>query len=382
MDVHKSFFSPYLAALSHNFAALMPEDLEYCYFPNSGAEAVEGAIKMAYKYHDGARQCLLHADISFHGKLLGAASVTGSPELDFRFPRISHTHAFIYDDFASVLKLTHQLRKKDGESDIYAIILEPMNASSLRQCSSEFLKRLRELCSREKIVLIFDEVYTGWGKTGELFYFMKHGVVPDILTTAKSIGGGKATMAGYIARKPIFLKAYGNLKDATLHSTTYYGFGEENATAIEAINIIVEEDYPAKARRIFDRLFPQLLRLKEKYPLLVEDVRGCGALCGMLFHGGSGFWSTAARLVPSKLFKDDWFMRKLVTSSVINDLYNSHGILTYFGSNREIPLVICPALIVEDAELDYFVRALDATLAKGLSKLVFQLARNKWKKAG
>lgn len=378
MEVHKSFFSPYLAALSRNFAELMPGDLDYCYFPNSGSEAVEGAIKTAYKYHGGAREHLLHADISFHGKLLGAASVTGSPELDFRFPQIPHTSAFTYDDFASVERLVSQLRKPNGESNVYAVILEPMNASSLRQSSEYFLRSLRRLCDQEGIVLIFDEVYTGWAKTGHLFYFMKHGVVPDILTTAKSIGGGKATLAGYVVRKPIFLKAFGNLNDATLHSTTYYGFGQENATAIEAINIIVEEDYPAKARRIFERLFPQLIALKGKYSPVIEDVRGCGALCGILLRAPGGLWNAATKLIPSKMFKDERFTNKLVTSAVISDLYDSHSILTYFGSNREIPLMICPPLITEDPEIDYFVRSLDNTLAKGVTSLTMQFAKRKF----
>ena len=70
MEVHKTIFSPYVAALSHNIAELLPEDLDYSFFCNSGAEAVEGAIKLAYKYHDGKRKIILHSDISFHGKLL------------------------------------------------------------------------------------------------------------------------------------------------------------------------------------------------------------------------------------------------------------------------------------------------------------------------
>jgi putrescine aminotransferase len=378
MDVHKSFFSPYLAALSKNLADLMPANLNYCYFPNSGSEAVEGAIKTAFKYHGGAREHLLYADISFHGKLLGSASVTGSPELDFRFPTISNTNAFVYDDFASVEQLVGRLRKPNGESNVYAIIVEPMSASSLRQCSEQFLRDLRHLCDREGILLIFDEVYTGWGKTGQLFYFMKHEIVPDIVTTAKSIGGGKATLAAYVTRGPVFLKAFGNLNDATLHSTTYYGFGEENATAIEAINIIVDEDYPAKARRIFERLFPQLIGLKERYPAVIEDVRGSGALCGILLRAPGGLWNAAAKFIPSKMFKDERFSKKLMTSAVISDLYDSHGILTYFGSNREIPLMICPPLIIDDQEIDYFVRALDNTLSKGTVSLAMQFAKRKF----
>ena len=80
MEVHKTIFSPYLAALSHNIAQLLPKDLDYSFFCNSGAEAVEGAMKLAYKYHDGSRKTILHSDISFHGKLLGSASITASKE--------------------------------------------------------------------------------------------------------------------------------------------------------------------------------------------------------------------------------------------------------------------------------------------------------------
>jgi len=191
MEVHKNFFSPYVAALSHNVAQLLPGDLDVCYFPNSGAESVEGAMKLAYKYHGGRRSHVLHADISFHGKLFGSASVTGSPELHFRFPQIPGTAAFAYDDLESVRELVGRLRQPNGESDVYAVLIEPLNASSLRACSERFLVELRRLCEREDIVLIFDEVYTGWAKTGELFYFMRYPVVPDVLTMAKSFGAGK-----------------------------------------------------------------------------------------------------------------------------------------------------------------------------------------------
>ena len=104
MEVHKTFFSPYLAALSHNVAELLPGDLNISYFPNSGGEAVEGALKMAYKFHNGNRKFVLHSDISFHGKLLGAASLTGSPELDFKFPQIPNVESFEYNNINSLKK--------------------------------------------------------------------------------------------------------------------------------------------------------------------------------------------------------------------------------------------------------------------------------------
>ena len=130
LEVHKNFFSPYIAGLSANVASLLPEDLNVCYFPNSGAEAVEGAIKMAYKYHQGKREHILCSDISFHGKLMGAASVTKSPEVGFQFPQIPGVEGFEYGNIASVKDLVSRLRV-GSKSNIYAIIVEPFSASSL-----------------------------------------------------------------------------------------------------------------------------------------------------------------------------------------------------------------------------------------------------------
>jgi len=87
MEVHKTYFSPYVAALGHNLAQLLPDDLNMSFLPNSGAEAVEGAVKLAYKYHGGKRHRIIRADIAFHGKLLGSGGLTGTPDR-FRFPEI------------------------------------------------------------------------------------------------------------------------------------------------------------------------------------------------------------------------------------------------------------------------------------------------------
>jgi len=378
MEVHKNFLSPYIAGLSHNIAKLLPEDLNISFFCNSGAEAVEGAVKLAYKYHDGNRKHILHADISFHGKLLGTAGLTGSPELVYNFPTIPNIESFEYNNIDSLKEVVSKFRKPDGKSDIYAIILEPFSASSLRECSEEFLKELREICSREGIILIFDEVYTGWAKTGELFNFIGKGVVPDIVTFSKSFGGGKSSISGYTTRTPFFRKAYDNLNDATLHSTTFSGFGEECITAIEAINIIVEDDYVGKSKRIHQCLSNGLKSLKEKYPDLINEVRGSGALNGIILNSDiNPFIESLISFLPAKVFKDKRFLSKLVTGSVISELFSSHNILTYFGDNREITLIISPSLIVTDEELVRFLDALDKTLAIGKRKLILNFLKQK-----
>lgn len=379
MEVHKNFLSQYIAGLSHNIGQLLPEDLDISYFCNSGAEAVEGAVKLAYKYHDGNRKYVLHSDISFHGKLLGAAGLTGSPELDFKFPTIPNAESFTYNNIDSVKDIVSKIRKSNGESDIYAIVLEPFNASTLRECSAEFLKELRKICDSEGIVLVFDEVYTGWAKTGELFNFIKKGVVPDIVTFAKSFGGGKSSISGFTTRTPFYRKAYDNLNDATLHSTTFNGFGEECITAIEAINIIVEDDYVGRSKRIHQRLSSGLKNLHGKYPDLIDEVRGSGALNGVILNKNiNPIIKSAISFLPAKVFKDERFMAKLITGSVISELFNTHNILTFYGSNMEIPLIVSPSLIITDEEIDRFLDALDKTLAIGKHKLILNFIKQKY----
>lgn len=377
MEVHKAFFSPYLAALSHNVAELLPGDLSISYFPNSGAEANEGAVKMAYKYHGGERNTILRADISFHGKTLGAGSLTGSAENHFPFPGLPNIVVYPYGDIDAVRAAVEASRRSDGSSDVYAILAEPFSASSLRRWSEPALRELRELCTAEGIILIFDEIYTGWGKTGTLFYFLRYpGLIPDILTYSKSLGGGKASISGYTAREPVFRTAYDRMADVILHSTTYYGFGEETATAIEAVNVVVEDDYPARARAIEAVLAPGLERIRKTYPDTVDRVAGVGSLHGVFLCGGPKLLSLAAKLVPG-FASDRQFGTKLITLSVIAHLYREHKIMTYYSPNVENPLVVAPTLVIEPAELEYFLGALEATLALGLRRLLTSFVREK-----
>jgi putrescine aminotransferase len=377
MEVHKAFFSPYLGALSHNVAALLPGDLSVSYFPNSGAEANEGAIKMAFKYHGGTRQKIMRADISFHGKTLGAGSLTGSTENAFRFPGLPGILVYPYGDPGAVREAVAAHRTATGECDVYAILVEPFSASTLRGWSEKALREVRRICDDEGIILIFDEIYTGWGKTGSLFYFTRHeGLVPDILTYSKSLGGGKASISGYTAREPVFRQAYDRLTDVILHSTTYYGFGEETATAIEAVNVVVNDDYPARARELERMLAPGLERIRKTYPDTVNAISGVGALHGVFLGGGPKILDMAAKLAPG-FSGDPQFRTKLITLSVIAHLYREHGVMTYYSPNGENPLMVAPSLVAGPAEVEYFLDALDATLAKGLPRLLTGFVREK-----
>ncbi|WP_433089978.1 aspartate aminotransferase family protein [Dactylosporangium sp. CA-052675] len=373
MEVHKTYFSPYLAALGHNLAQLLPGDLNMSFLPNSGAEAVEGAVKLAYKYHGGRRRTILRADIGFHGKLLGSGGLTGQPHFDF--PTIPGIATFTYGDVDSV-----RAAIREHAGDVYALIVEPFSASTMSWCDEGFLREVRRLCTEHEIVLIFDEIYTGWGKTGELFYFMRYdGLVPDVLTTSKAFGGGKSSISAFVAREKIFRKAYDNLGDALLQSTstTYYGFGEECATAIEAINVVVEDDYPARARAIGRVLEPGLQGLAKQYPDAVSHVAGAGALWGVFIDGGPALLDLVARLAPGGMNKDPRFKTKLITCAVINALYRDHDIFAYYTLNGRNPLVLGPSLVTDLDDVQRGVDALGKVLDQGLTRLVTRFIAQK-----
>lgn len=389
MEVHKNYFSPYMAVLSHNFANVMPGDLQYSYFPNSGSEAVEGAVKMAYKYHEGKRKTILVSDISFHGKLLGAASFTKSPELHFEFPQVQNVDNFRYGSIDSLEAMV-----KEKSADYFAILVEPFSASSLLELSDEFLISLREICTKYDIVLIYDEVYTGWAKTGSLMNFMrtcnvddgyvdkKHdecclNKTPDILVSAKTLGGGKASISGYIASKKIFKKAYDNLKDATLHSTTYYGLGEESVTAIEAINTVVQENYSKISLNRGKIIKDRLNELEEKFPNLIIETRGKGLIQGLIFNAEIKILEPFIKILPKSISSDEQFVQKLLTGSIISYLYDNFGLLTYYGSNQEIVFKIAPSSTISEEDIDYLFESLVKTLEKGWVKIIGSFVNRK-----
>jgi putrescine aminotransferase len=263
---------------------------------------------------------------------------------------------------------------------VYAILVEPFSASTMRHCSERFLRELRELCDDEDIVLLFDEIYTGWGKTGSLFYFMRYpDLVPDLLTTSKSFGGGKSSISALVAREPVFRRACGSLTDALAHSATtaYHGFGEETATALEAVRIAIDDDYPARAREIERRLGGGLRRLAKRHPDVITEVCGAGALFGVFLDGGPKMLDLVARLAPGGFRHDPNFRTKLITCAVVDALYRDHDVYTYYTLNGRNPLVAAPSLVATPEDIQRFLHALDDTLSRGMTRLLVRFVRQK-----
>ena len=367
MEIHKNFFSQYSAVLSHNLAQILPSSLRYSYFCNSGAEAVDGAIKLAYKYYNGKRKLILHSDISFHGKLLGSLSISNYKESEFVFPKINFGLKYKFNNTKSLEKIV-----KKNKSNIFAIIIEPFSASTYRHNSLEFLIAAKKLCKKYNIKLIFDEIYTGFGKTVDMFCFTKHRVIPDILIVSKSFGGGKSSISAYSTNKDTLVRSYGNLNDALLHTTTYNGFGEECITAIESINHLVKKKLFLRGAHIEKKLKPEFIKLVTAHSTKIKEYRGFGTMHGLIFHNDFEKLKIIQKYLKFSVLKDKKFLDKLLASALLDELFRKYGILATLKFNQEVILCIEPSLIVTDKELNYCVKSINSLLEQDFKKLILK----------
>ena len=378
MEVNKLFFNPYQGALAHNIASLLKNKLKYSFFCNSGSEAIDGAIKIAYKYHNKSRQTILCSDIAYHGKLIGAGSLTNKRNY-YDFPSINGVKRFRYNDIESVKKLIEDSKNSKNTSDIYAIFIEPYSASNLRACSDEFLRELRVICSNEKIILVFDEIFTGWYKTGPLFNFMRSGIYPDVLTVSKAFGGGKSSISAYISTQELFIKSYGKPSESQLHSSTYNGFAEECATALKAIEILERDDYGLKVKTFEKAAINRFNYLLDKYPDLITNYESHGGI--HTFSIATTYYDKVMNFLPptiSQFRKARNLTQRIIALVFCDLLLDKYNVHTVFGGNKEIKIALMPSLTIKDVELDFFFEALEGALREfSVSSSIINVVINK-----
>jgi putrescine aminotransferase len=338
MEVNKSFLSPSLAVLSHNICCLLPKNLQYAFFPNSGSESIDVAIRLALKYHEGKKNKILYSDRAFHGKSMGPQSISNSGENPLRIPTILNTAIYKFNDKKSIeQKIKNSLDSK-GDSSIAAIIIEPFSASTLTETSEDFLMFVRTQCTHYKIILIFDEVYSGFFKTGPLFNFMRcKNLSPDILCFAKALGGGKSSIAAVVYSKNIADKSLHNTEGANFLSSTYYGFYEECVTAIEAIQIAIDENYEEKSNKIHKAMTKLANEIKNLTNGEVT-MQGKGTLWGLFYNKDLTLTQTIISHLPISFKNDKSFAKKIYLSAAINWLFEKKNILAAlsFGFNTHI----------------------------------------------
>lgn len=247
--------------------------MDRVFFTNSGAEAIEGAIKLARKYaynkNPESKGEIIAMNHSFHGRTMGALSVTGTKHYREPFePLIGGVSFAEYNDLDSVMALVTE--------DTCGIILETLQGEGgIYPADEKFIQGLRKLCDERDIALILDEIQCGMGRTGTMFAYEHYGIRPDIMTTAKALGCGVPVGAFAAVEKYASAMCPGD------HGTTYGGNPLATAAVCKVFEIFEKEQILEHVNEIAPYLTDQLKELAGRYPEKIKEIRGLGLMQGM-----------------------------------------------------------------------------------------------------
>jgi len=298
-------------------ASLLPPSLGVVYFTNSGAEAIEGALKTARK-HTGRRRFVAF-DGGFHGDTWGALSIGGNPVYRMPFePLLPHTTLLPFGDLAALAAI---------DRDTAAVVIEPVQAEGgVRIPPADYLAALRRRCDETGALLVFDEVVTAFGRTGRLFGFERAGVVPDLLVLAKALGGGLPL--GAFAGSAEVMRTLSH--DPPLaHVTTFGGHPLSCAAGLAALDVLLRDELPARAARLGATLHVRLGGLVR--------VRGAGMLIGLEFEEAAACARAATRAFAA-------------------------GLIVNWTLHRDTVIRLAPPLVLTDDEAAQAVDGLSAAL--------------------
>ncbi len=324
---------------------------------NSGAEADENAVKIARNYT--GRPNVIVFTGAFHGRTLMTMTMTGNKGYSIGmgpFPDgfVQAEFPYLYrkpsEDMTEEEAIKYYVEKLEGvfkqgapASSVAAIIFEPVQGEGgFIPAPIEWVKAVRKICDDNGILMVTDEVQSGWGRSGRMFaseYFAEAGCAPDIMTTAKSIAGGLPLSAVTTSKE---------IMDAVTPGTiggTYCGNAVACASALAVVDVMQKEDYPAKARKIADTCNARFNQWKEKFEE-VGDVRGMGSMMGIEF-------------VKNKKTKEP--NAKLV-SDIVQEAVKQGLLLEAAGLNGSVIRFLCPLCVTDEqleTGLDIFEKALE-----------------------
>ena len=272
-DIMHTFNYPYTspqALLAEKICTTI--GMDKIFYQNSGTEANEAMIKMARKYgvekYGPKRYNIVTASMGFHGRTFGAMSATGQPDNGCQIGFGPMTDGFTYAEYNNL-----QAFKDACTEDTIAIMVEPVQGEGgVHPATMEFMRGLREFCDEHEMLLLIDEVQTGWCRTGKVMSFMNYGIKPDIVSMAKALGGGMPI--GAICATAEVAKAF----TPGSHGTTFGGHPVCCAAALAEVNELLDRDLAGNAAKIGAYFMEQLKTLPH-----VKEVRGQGLLVGVEF---------------------------------------------------------------------------------------------------
>jgi len=312
--------------LAKKLAEITPGDLKFSLFCCGGGEAIEVAIKLARAHTD--KTDIICMENSYHGVTGFALPATGRDV--YKTPFEPLTPGYSHVQFNNIEAVSAAITGKTA-----AVLVEPIQGEGgILPADDDYLVKLRQICNKNEILLIFDEVQTGFGRTGKMFAAEHSNVTPDIMVLAKSISGGMYPLSCAVFTEEIsdFLMAH--------PFTIINSFGGTSLACLAAlatIEYIEKNDLPARAEKMGARFMSGLVILKEKYPDLIMDVRGRGLMLGMEFFEDS--------IGPRMAFQ-----------------LRQNGVISIYTFNNPSIIRIMPTLVITEDEVDFVLNAFDLSL--------------------
>jgi len=322
--------------------------LERVCFTNSGAEAIETAIKFARCATK--RDRILHCDHAFHGLTTGALSLNGGSEFRDGFgPLLPGTEQVPFGDIDA---LAAQLKR----GDVAAFVVEPIQGKGVNLAPDDYWPAAQELCRKHKTLLVVDEVQAGMGRSGKFLCHEHWNLEPDIVTLSKALSGGYVPVGATICSAKVSDSVFSSMDRAVVHSSTFATNQLAMVAGLATLQAFDEEDIVDRARRTGEAFVKALDPLVEKYEYL-HEVRGKGLMIGLVFGEPT---SRALRL----RWKAIEAMRTAMFSQLmVVPLYHRHRILTQVAADNMNVVKLLPPLICGEEEVEYFVDALDDVLS-------------------
>ena len=335
--------------LAEKLKELTPEALDTVYFTNSGTEGVETAIKFARK--STRRPRVLFCDHSFHGLSNGSLSLnTDESYRDGFDPLIPGCDKVQFNDREA---LASELAKED----VAAFVLEPVQGKGVFIAEDEYLREARELCTRHGTRLVFDEVQTGFGRTGKMFALEHPGVEPDILVVSKALSAGLVPVGAVLTSRSIYDGVFDSLDNCVVHSSTFGQGAYAMAAGIATLHVFEEESLVENSRRMGELLLEGLRELADRFEL-VKDVRGRGLMIGIELGEPASLKLKMGWKLASKLQKG------LVSQAMVMSLLADHRILTQVAGHGLEVIKLIPPLVIDESDVKRFLTAFEDVLER------------------
>jgi len=340
---------PFAASFAANLSELSPGSLNHVWFGNCGTEAVEAALKIVNlaQRNDKKKKRIVSCNNAFHGRTLGSLSLMGDKAWQIYNQKEIVNHTYI--PFNDINSLERELSKED----VIAFFVEPIQGEAgVIIPHNDYLKKVRELCTKYNTYLVCDEIQSGFGRTGKLWAFENWDIIPDLCTFAKGYSAGYIPVGGCLVTDELWDAAYGSEDTFFLHTNTYMEGTMACVAALISLEELVNNKWLDENKNKGEYILNKLNDLKVKYPNIIKEVHGKGLLISVLFQSNE-------EKVPKEV--EDYLKPGYFTGLIDDILLNKYHIV---GRKAGIKprIRFLPNYSINYEDIEYFINSFEKTV--------------------